>query len=226
MTGVSPELAMTRMDEYPHPECEIYIEDERAKTFLREILVAHSKGLIERCSMIPFGSANVGRALGMMVSQGRFPRPSCVYLDGDQAESVGCLLLPGGDAPEVVVFSELQAKNWGSIDKRTGRLFADVADACSQAMALTDHHDWIKSAASKLVLPGEILWQAMCAEWALICLDETDAKKVVQSVSDLMLAKPSAVSSPTVRLPLFERSPDAFEDQEPPHELPLLSSRP
>ena len=28
MTGVSPEFAMTRMDEYPHPECEIYVEDE------------------------------------------------------------------------------------------------------------------------------------------------------------------------------------------------------
>jgi hypothetical protein len=24
-----------------------------------------------------------------------------------------------------------------------------------------DHHNWIKSAATKLVLPGEILWQAM-----------------------------------------------------------------
>jgi len=214
MTGVSPEFAMTRMDEYPHPECEIYVEDERAQTLLREIIVAHLKGLIERCSMIAFGAANVGRALGMMISQERFPRPSCVFLDGDQAESPGCLLLPGGDAPEPVVFSDLQKIGWGKVSERTGREYADLADACMQAMVLTDHHDWIKSAATKLVLPGEILWQAMAAEWAINCLDKTVAKQTIQSISDLLIARPTAISSPTVRLPLFERSVDAFEDQE------------
>ena len=216
MTGVSPEFAMTRMDEYPHPECEIYVEDQRAQTLLREIIVAHSRGLVERCSMIPFGAANVGRALGLMVSQGRFPRPSCVFLDGDQAESPGCLLLPGGDAPEPIVFSELQKIGWGKVAERTGREYAELADACMQAMALTDHHDWVKSAATKLVLPGEILWQAMTAEWATKCLDKTVAKQLIKSISDLLLARPTAISSPTVRLPLFERSVDAFEDQERP----------
>ena len=34
MTGVSPEFAMTKMDEYPNLRCEIYVEDERAKTLL------------------------------------------------------------------------------------------------------------------------------------------------------------------------------------------------
>src|SRR3984893_9841590 len=100
MTGVSPEFAMTKMDEYPHPECEIYVEDERAQTLLREIIVAHSSGLIERCMMIPFGAASVGRTLGIMVAEKRFPRPSCVFLDGDQSEAIGCNLLPGDDAPE------------------------------------------------------------------------------------------------------------------------------
>lgn len=213
MTGVSPEFAMTRMDEYPHPECEIYVEDERARTLLREIIVAHSRGLIERCAMIPFGAANVGRSLGMMVSQGRFPRPSCVFLDGDQAEAPGCLLLPGGDAPELVVFSDLLKVGWAKVSARTGRAYADVADACAQAMALTDHHDWIKSAATKLILPGEILWQAMAAEWAINCLDKDAAKQTIQSISDLLIAKPTTISSPTVHLPLFERSLDAFEDQ-------------
>ena len=51
------------------------------------------------------------------------------------------------------------------------RALLEAADACIQVMSLTDHHDWIKSAATKLVLPGETLWQAMCAEWAnVICL--------------------------------------------------------
>jgi hypothetical protein len=146
----------------------------------------------------------------MMVKQERFPRPSCVFLDGDQAEAPGCNLLPGGDAPESTVFADLQRFGWGKVAERTGRAFSDVADACAQAMALTDHHDWITSAASKLVLPGEILWQAMCAEWAVNCLDGAEAKKVVQTVSDLMIAKPTTVSSPIVRMPLFERSRDGL----------------
>jgi len=215
MTGVSPEFAMTKMDEFPHPECEIYVEDDRARTMLREIIVAHSRGLVNRCAMIPCGAANVGRTLGIMVYQNRFPRPSCVFLDGDQAESAGCLLLPGGDAPERVVFGDLQKIGWGKIPDRTGRVYADVADACNQAMALTAHHDWVKSAATKLVLPGETLWQAMCAEWASACLDPLVAKPIIQAIADLMLADPKTVSSPTVHLPLFERSLDAFEDEAP-----------
>jgi len=212
MTGVSPEFAMTRMDEYPHPECEIYIEDKRAQTLLREIIVAHSKGLIERCTMVPYGAAGVGRTLGIMVSQDRFPRPSCVFLDGDQTESVGCFLLPGGDAPERVVFGDLQRMAWGKLRDRTGRQYAEVADACIQAMSLTDHHDWINSAATRLVLPGETLWQSMCAEWASNYLDKDVAKPIIQVIADLLLAKLTVVSSPIVRLPLFERSPSVFED--------------
>jgi energy-coupling factor transporter ATP-binding protein EcfA2 len=213
MAGVSPEFAMTKMDEYPHPECEIYVEDERAQTLLREIIVAHSRGLIERCLMIPYGAASMGRALGLMVAQQRFPRPSCVFLDGDQSEAIGCCLLPGGDAPEPVVFADLQKAAWSKIPARIGRAYADVADACNQVMSLTDHHDWVSAAATRLILPGETLWQAMCAEWATICLDAPTAKRVIQPVADLLLALPTSVASPTVHLPLFERSRDAFEDQ-------------
>ena len=111
------------------------------------------------------------------------------------------------------MFVDLQLFAWGKLRDRIGRPYAEVADACTQAMSLADHHEWVNAAASRLTLPGETLWQAMCAEWATNCLDADAAKLVVQAVADLLLAKPTAVSSPTVRLPLFERSPDAFEDQ-------------
>jgi hypothetical protein len=67
--------------------------------------------------------------------------------------------------------------------------------------------------ATKLILPGEILWQAMAAEWSINCSDQDAAKQPIQSISDVLMAKPTTISSPTVRLPLFERSPDAFDDQ-------------
>lgn len=213
MTGVSPEFAMSKMDEYPNPECEIYVEDERAAAMLREILVAHSRGLVDRCSMIPFGQASVGKMLGQMVAQDRFPRPSCVFLDGDQAEAVGCHLLPGKDAPERVVFEHLQMYAWGKLRDRVGRGFAEVGDACSRAMALSNHHEWIQSAADALTLSGDTLWQAMTAEWATTILQGAEAKPVVQAIADKFLAEPLTISSPTVRLPLFERSHDALRDQ-------------
>ena len=149
-----------------------------------------------------------------MAHQGRFPRPTGVFLDGDQAEAPGCSLLPGGDAPERVVFEGLVQKNWGKVADRVGRQFADVADACHQVMSLTDHHDWVGAAASRLVLSGDHLWQAMCAEWALLCFGGSEATNLIQCISDLMIARPTSVSSPIVRLPLFERPHDAFEDQE------------
>ncbi|HEX5182203.1 MAG TPA: AAA family ATPase [Allosphingosinicella sp.] len=213
MTGISPEFAMTRMDEYPAPECEAYVEDDRSREMLREIVVAHKPGLAERLVITPYGAASVGRALGIMAFQKRFPRPTTVFLDGDQSEAPGCHLLPGGDAPERVVFDGLRDKNWGRLHERTGRVFSDVADACRQSMALSAHHDWVPTAASKLVLSGESLWQAMCAEWATTCLTPPEAKATVEAITDLLLADPTGISSPSVSLPLFEQSRGAFEDQ-------------
>lgn len=215
MSGVSPEFAMARMDEYPNPETDLYVEDDRARTLLREIIVAHSKGLIERCLITTYGAASVGRSLGIMAHQKRFPRPTGVFLDGDQAEAAGCALLPGGDAPECVIFEGLREKNWGRVHERVGRQFADVADACTQAMSMTNHHEWVTAAASRLVLSGDHLWQAMSAEWARLCFGGAEATAFMQIVSDLMIATPTTVSSPTVRMPLFERPVDALEDQEP-----------
>ena len=141
--GVSPEFAMTKMDDVPHHECDLYVEDARAATMLTEILAAHRSALVQRCRTIPYGAASVGQALGQMTAKGRFPTPSCVYLDGDQAAATGCLKLPGDDAPERVVFAALQAVNWTGLKERVGRDYSNVADACRQAMTLGDHHEWV-----------------------------------------------------------------------------------
>jgi hypothetical protein len=92
-----------------------------------------------------------------MVSQKRFPRPTCVFLDGDQAASIGCFILPGDDATERVVFESLKSQDWRGIAVRTGRKHADVVDACSRAMSLENHHDWVSHAATTLVLGGDVL---------------------------------------------------------------------
>ena len=186
--GVSPEFAMTKMDDIPHYECDLYVEDKRSQILVTEILIAHARPeLVLSCRIITCGTASVGQALGIMVQQQRFPTPSRVFLDGDQAESMGCIILPGEDAPERVVFEQLKKKNWLKVASRLGREHASVADACSRAMLLQNHHDWINNAATALVLGGDTLWQALCAEWATNCLIQADAKRIVQSVEDALI---------------------------------------
>jgi len=188
--GVSPEFAMSKMDDVPQYECELFMEDRRAQALIVETLFRHAPHLVSRCRTVPFGAASVGIALGIMISQGRYPRPACVFLDGDQGTAKGCVNLPGDDAPERVVFDCLKAANWGNLAARTGRNFSDLADACSQAMLLQDHHDWIKAAANVLVLSSDILWQAMCAEWATGCLAPQDAKSITQPIEDALIGVP------------------------------------
>jgi predicted ATPase len=186
VTGVSPDFAMTRMDEQQHPECDVYVEDSRAATQVQEALFAADRDLVARVCIIPYGSASVGMALGTMASQKRFPRPSVVFLDGDQAEATGCILLPGGDAPECVVFRALQSRNWPEIAQRVGRGPSETIDALNRSMAVGDHHEWVRDAGDRLVLGGDILWQAMCASWAKNCATDLERDSIAVAVRDAL----------------------------------------
>lgn len=185
VNGVSPQFAMTKMDDEQHPECELYVEDGRAAVFLSELLSRHGREMFVRCSIIPYGAANLGVALGQMVHANRFPRPTRVFLDGDQGEAVGCLLLPGGDAPERVVFERLRIERWRHLWTRIGRDIAMLTDACERAMTLADHHEWVRSAANQLMCGSDVLWQAMCCEWAEIT-PLRDVRYIVDSVGDAL----------------------------------------
>jgi len=186
--GITPEFAVTKMDDVSQYECDLYVEDENAERMLIEIIVTHSsdRDFALRCRTIKYGLASVGQQLGLMAHQHRFPRPSFVFLDGDLGPSPGCISLPGEDSPERVVFDALRGRNWQNLSERTGRKFSETADACMKAMTLPDHHEWIRYAADKLVLGGDVLRQAMCAEWATNCLSRNDAMEIVQPVEDAL----------------------------------------
>jgi predicted ATPase len=188
VTGVSPEFAMTRMDDYQHPECDVYGEDGRSCELIKAILVGRKPDLFPRCQTVAYGAANVGYALGQMAAQKRFPRPSCVFIDGDQQAREGCTVLPGDDAPERVVFSALLGKNWEGLSQRVDRSFSSVADACGASMSYANHHEWVKLAADRLLLGSDILWHAMCAAWVNACLTPDEAETVIQPISDALAA--------------------------------------
>jgi len=185
VNGVSPQFAMTKMDDEPHPECELYVEDAAAAVWLGEILSRHAPELFVKCSIIPYGAANLGVALGQMVIGNRFPRPTRVFLDGDQGAAQGCILLPGDDAPERVVFEDLRTEHWRNLWTRIGRDVASVTDACERAMTLADHHEWVRYAANQLMCGGDALWQAMASEWAGAAPD-AKVRIVVDGVADAL----------------------------------------
>jgi predicted ATPase len=184
VTGVSPEFAMTRMDEEQHPECDVYVEDNRAATLVGEMIVAQDRDLLSRLKLIPYGTASVGMALGQMANQQRFPRASVVFLDGDQAAAPGCNLLPGDDAPERVVFERLRAADWPDVAMRVGRGTSETIDALTRAVSASDHHDWVRAAADRLILGGDSLWQAMCASFATHCADQSERESIRRPVQD------------------------------------------
>jgi hypothetical protein len=118
MIGVSSEFALSHMDDIQHPECELYVEDEAAKTLVTELLSQRDPDIGMRVLVTTFGAASVGYQLGHMVEGKRFPRPVGVFLDGDCAAGPGCCVLPGGDAPERVIFNDLAEINWGDLSVR------------------------------------------------------------------------------------------------------------
>ncbi len=188
MNGVSPEFAMTRMDDYQHPECDIYAEDKRSAELIKSILAERRPELFPRCLTVPYGAAHVGYALGSMVAKDRFPRPSVVFIDGDQTAREGCNLLPGEDAPERVVFEGLRGVNWKGLYLQLGRSPSDVIDACGTAMTSSNPRDWVKLTADRLLVGGEILWHAMCLAWVNACMTDDQADQVVRPIADVLRA--------------------------------------
>jgi predicted ATPase len=187
--GVTPEFAMSKMDDVQQYECDLYVEDARSERMLIEIIVAQSASpeSILRCRTIKYGPASTGQVLGLMALQSRFPRPSFVFLDGDQASAPGCITLPGdNDAPERVVFEALKQNNWLKVAERIKRDYSEVADACTQAMSLPEHHEWLRYAANKLVIGADTLWQVMCSEWATTCVSKDQVAGIVQPIEDAL----------------------------------------
>lgn len=193
--GVSPDFAMTKMDELPHYEIDLYVEDERAGRMLMEILAAHDPDLALACQAIPYGASSVGHALGIMVDENRFTQKACVFLDGDRGPSRGCIVLPGEDAPERVVFEELAQRKWAGLEQRVARDYPAVVDACGRAMTGPDHHMWVHEAAIRLVLSADFLWEAMCSLWASTCV----SSRVGQEITGIIRATADVPPPLTIR---------------------------
>lgn len=135
--------------------------------------------ILKRVQIISFGSAQVGKAPGLMNVQKRFPSPTLVILDGDQEQSEGCILLPGTDAPERQIYYDLNKINWLDIATHLSRSYSDFVDAAQKAMTLSNHHEWNKAVADKIIYGGNDLWRILCRSWVKNVLENRDDKMTI-----------------------------------------------
>lgn len=177
---------MTKMDLEKHPECDVYVEDDRSSAMLTELIVEQARDLVSRCVIVPYGAASVRLSLEQMVESNRFPRPTCVFLDGDQNVARSCSVLLGNNSPEIVVFEALKEKAWQGLATRLDQSHSSIVDSCTRAMSASDEHEWVKLATDELVLGSDVLWQAMCSVWAKSCISEANARATVDVIQEAL----------------------------------------
>lgn len=191
--GISPEFALTNMDDDSHPEADLFVEDAEAAIFVREVLIRENPDLARRVAIVPAGAASVVRALGEMVDRGAFPRPTAAILDGEQNASRGCIVLPGGDAPERVVLEDLDKAGFPQVAQALSRKHVDLTDATQAALTLEDHHEWIPAICEKLLTSRSEFWCVAVRAWAKSCAQPEALKKVVESIAQTLDLPASAV---------------------------------
>ncbi len=171
ITGVSPEFAMSRLDEETHPEAYVHVEDKNAAIWLREILASspQSASLLPRIKITAVGASNVVKTIHGLLAASRLPYKGIAVLDGDNAE-VGVPSLPGHLAPERQVFTDLKAANWTDLTARFGLGAGTLYAALEDAMLEPDHHKWTGMVGDRVNKSSTSVWEVLAASWACHCL--------------------------------------------------------
>ena len=151
--GVSPNYALSRIDDVDRPDLYLFVEDEEAVVLTTEILRSKKADLV-RVKCMPVGPADMVVALGALAKDGKLPVKAIGVLDADQPGKPGCINLPGTGSPEREVFITIQENAVKELSIRLGVQEADVSNALVNAIARIDHHEWIAAAAAELPSRG------------------------------------------------------------------------
>lgn len=184
--GVTPEFAMSRIDEGRHPELILFVEDREASVLLREILAAEqsSSELLSRIDIRPVGPTNVVQMMGRLASEGRLPYSSLSVLDGDSNATTGTILMPGKLAPERQIFADLKALEWPNLSARFGVGAGSLFTALDDAMLEPDHHNWTTMVGDKILKSSASVWEILASEWAHSCLEKSEQVRVANAIQD------------------------------------------
>ncbi|NTZ87115.1 DUF2813 domain-containing protein [Burkholderia metallica] len=184
--GVSPEFAMSRLDDEVHPDAHVFVEDREAAVWLREILAssADTAELIGRITISAVGPSNVVSLIGQLGRNGRLPYRSVAVIDGDH-DDPNCVRLPGDLAPERIVFTQLRERNWPNLPERFGIGAGTLLTALEDAMLAPDHHDWTRLVGDRVHKSSASVWEILANEWSRTCLDAADCQRIADAITTI-----------------------------------------
>lgn len=190
--GVTPQYALSLMDDEQHPELVLYCEDSESAATIDAIVRRVDPGVLRRLAIVEVGPAGTVRAVGSLAKSGVLTEDGIGVLDGDQAASDGCIVLPGGDAPERLVFAAVGESDdtIGIVAERLGVDFNDLATAIEDALTIPNAHTWAAEVARRLAGRHRTsrVWDAFLDVWATDLLDESAAVSFVEELTALLPA--------------------------------------
>lgn len=173
---ISPEFALSTIDDVTHPELYVYVEDDEAVTLFWELLKQNSDRYHEYCAKIkayPVGSCEVVGTLGTLGRQNKLPNKSIAIVDGDKKkEFPQCLAFPGNMSPERQIITDLKTIGWGQLDGRFGVGAGSLFKILDDAILLPDHHSWTTYIGDHLRKSNASVWSTLVEEWCAQCLLE------------------------------------------------------
>ncbi len=192
--GVTPEYALSLMDDERHPELTIYCEDAESEYLVEALINATDPDAYKRVRVVRVGPAGTVRALGQLIADERLPDRAMAVLDADQSPAAGCVVLPGTGSPEQTAFSALSDESWALVAERLAVRPGDLLDAVDDSLRLGDPHTWAGRVAQRLH-PGmrtSRVWESVADVWVQAVLD---AALREQFVTQLLAALPAAAAS-------------------------------
>lgn len=181
--GVSTELAMSALDDEVHSELDIYVEDNSAHVWLREILASNeeSSPLLQRISIYPVGAANVVKTMGKLAVDGKLPRKGLGMVDGDHRDEI-CSYLPGDVAPERFVYSQLRDLEWAGLPERFGVGAGTLFTVLEDVMREPNHHRWNTLVGDRIRKSSQSVWETLVDEWCKVCLTDAERGRLVEDI--------------------------------------------
>jgi hypothetical protein len=136
--------------------------------------------------IMPVGPSDVVKALGIVAEAQKLPVPAISIVDADEQPTASCLALPGDQAPERQVFSDILNSGINDLATRLALSPQSVQHELQNAMTLPDHHGWPDQAARLLNnQTTSYLWNTMCQVWVSSCCSLDCAKQIRDKVTKI-----------------------------------------
>jgi hypothetical protein len=186
--GVTPEFALSLMDDMDHPELTLYCEDGEAQVMIDALIARESPEIGNRVAIIPVGAASTVRTLGDLASKNRLSDNALAVLDADQEQSDGCIGLPGKSAPERELFDSLLDSHWEKVADRLGVRVGDLLESVDDAKQINNHHAWPRAVAERLGARIRVsrVWEHAVAIWSQEVVSDDERQDFVAAIIDLL----------------------------------------